>query len=328
LKTKNKKVVMKTPKKIKIANLPTPIQKIEFRGTQFLIKRDDYTGTELTGNKIRKLDYILADVKKKNADYLFTSGGDQSNHARATAIAARQIGVKTKLFLWGSETQNPDGNLFLDQLVGTEIVYLSKNDYANVSSIMLEESKKLQKEGHKVYVLPSGGSTPLGLWGYINFMNELKEQKKLTKIKGILSAYGSGGTSAGMLLGAALLGSKIKIYVVNVLDDPEFVRSAIIQLVEDAIVDFKLKVKVNYDNLIILDGYSEEGYKNIIDEKLKVIKELFQTTGILLDPTYTGKAFYAFYENFLKEKKNCKILFVHTGGIFGVFPKRKKYLEA
>lgn len=319
---------MITPKKINIANLPTPIQKVEFRGTKFLVKRDDYTGTELTGNKIRKLDYILADVKKKKADYLFTSGGDQSNHARATAIAARQIGVKTKLFLWGKKTNNPDGNLFLDQLVGTEIVYLSKKEYLDVNNIMLKESKRLQKKGHKVYITPSGGSTPLGLWGYMNFMNELKEQGSLSKIKGILSAYGSGGTSAGMLLGAAIIKSNVKIYVVNVLDDPEFVRNTIINLVEDTIKDFKIDVKVNYKNLVILDGYSEEGYKNISDKKLKVIKEFYQSSGILLDPTYTGKAFYAYYENFLKGNKNSNILFVHTGGIYGVFSKRKKYLEA
>jgi D-cysteine desulfhydrase len=318
---------MKHPIKMHIANLPTPVQKVEFMGTKFLIKRDDFTGAELTGNKIRKLDYILADVKKKKADYLFTSGGDQSNHARATAIAARQIGVKTKLFLWGKDTKNPDGNLFLDQLVGTEIVYLSKKEYANVNSIMLAESKRLQKKGHKVYIAPSGGSTPLGVWGYINFINELKEQNQLSKIKGVLAAYGSGGTAAGMLLGAAMNNSKIKVYSVNVLDDPEFVRTTITNLVEDAIEEYKIDVKVNYNNLIILNGYSEEGYKNIEDKKLKIIKEFFRSTGILLDPTYTGKAFYAYYDNFLKDKKRTNVLFVHTGGIYGVFAKRKKYLE-
>ena len=319
---------MITPKKLNIANLPTPIQKVKFRGAKFLIKRDDYTGTELTGNKIRKLDYILADVKKKKADYLFTSGGDQSNHARATAIAARQIGIKTKLFLWGKETKNSDGNLFLNQLVGTEIVYLSKKEYDDVSNIMLKESKRLQKKGHKVYITPSGGSTPLGLWGYINFINELNEQKVFPKTKGIVAAYGSGGTAAGMLLGAAMTGRNIKIYAVNVLDNPEFVRAKIIELVEDALEDYKIDVKVNFKNLIILDGYSEEGYKNISDEKLKIIKEFYQVSGILFDPTYTGKAFYAYYENFLKSKKSSNVMFLHTGGIYGVFPKRKKYLEA
>ncbi len=318
---------MITPQKLNIANLPTPIQKVEFRGAKFLIKRDDYTGTELTGNKIRKLDYILADVKKKKADYLFTSGGDQSNHARATAIAARQIGVKTKLFLWGKESKNSDGNLFLNQLVGTEIVYLSKKEYEDVNNIMLKESKRIQKKGHKVYITPSGGSTPLGLWGYINFIKELDEQNT-PKIGGIVAAYGSGGTAAGMLLGSAMIGSNVKIYAVNVLDTPEVTRAKIIELVEDAIEEYKIEVKVNLNNLVILDGYSEEGYKNITDEKLKIIKEFYQVSGILFDPTYTGKAFYAYYENFLKGKKSSNVMFLHTGGIYGVFPKRKKYLEA
>ena len=239
------------PSKLNISNLPTPIQKVEFRGSKFLIKRDDFTGTELSGNKIRKLDYILADVKKKKADYLFTCGGDQSNHARATVIAAKQIGVKTKLFLWGRDTKNPDGNLFFDQLVGTKIEYLSKKEYENVDAIMLADSKRLQKKGKKVYILPSGGSTPLGLWGYVNFIDELSQQNEASKVKGILSAYGSGGTTAGMLLGAALLKSKMKIYAVNVFDDDHFVREKIIELVEDAIVDYDLKVEVNYKNLII-----------------------------------------------------------------------------
>jgi len=318
---------MITPKKLTIANLPTPIQKIEFEGAKFLIKRDDFTGMELTGNKIRKLEYILHDVKKKKSDILFTSGGDQSNHARATAIAAKQIGVQTKLFLWGKDSNNAEGNLFLDKVVKTDIKFLTKKEYSSVNEIMLEDSKRLQKRKKKVYVLPSGGSTPLGLWGYINFINELNEQTNFKNIKGILSAYGSGGTSAGMLLGAAMLGLNVKIYAVNVLDDPEFVRNKIIELVEDAIFDFKIDVKVNFNNLVILDGYSDEGYKNIETRKLKVIKKFFQTTGILLDPTYTGKAFYAYYDNFLKNKKSSNVLFVHTGGLYGVFAKRKKYLE-
>jgi len=315
------------PSKLTIANLPTPIQKVEFRGSKFLMKRDDYTGTELSGNKIRKLDYIFADVIKKKADYLFTCGGDQSNHARAAAIAAKQIGVKTKLFLWGRDTNNSDGNLFLNKLVGTEIKYLSKSEYGNVNEIMLAESKRLQKKGKKVYVLPSGGSTPLGLWGYINFMDELDQQKEVSKIKGVLSAYGSGGTTAGMLLGAALINSKMKIYAVNVFDEDHFAREKIVQLVEDAIVDYQLKVEVNYKNLIILDGYSKEGYKNIEKSKLKIIMELYKSTGILLDPTYTGKAFYAYYKEFLQGKKSSNIMFLHTGGLFGVFSKRKNYLE-
>jgi len=317
---------MSEPKRMSIANIPTPIQKVNFDSAQFLIKRDDLTGSLLSGNKIRKLEYILADVKKKKADYLFTCGGDQSNHARATAIAAKQIGFKTKLFLWGNDTKNADGNLFLDKLSGSEIKYLSKSEYDNVIPIMLKESKRLQKRGKKVYILPAGGSTPLGIWGYINFMEELSEQVDLKKAKGILSAAGSGGTSAGMLLGTTMLELNLKIYGVNVVDDAETTREIIIELVETCIEEYNLKVKVDYRNLVILDGYSSEGYKSIADNKLKLIRTFFQSSGILLDPTYTGKAFYAYHENFLKGKRKSNIMFLHTGGIFGIFSKRRKYL--
>ncbi len=317
---------MSEPKRMSIANIPTPIQKVKYDGAQFLIKRDDLTGSLLSGNKIRKLEYILADVKKKKADYLFTCGGDQSNHGRATAIAAKQIGVKTKLFLWGSDTKNADGNLFLDKLSGSEIKYLSKSEYDNVIPIMLKESKRLQKRGKKVYILPAGGSTPLGIWGYINFMEELSEQVDLKKAKGILSAAGSGGTSAGMLLGTTMLELNLKIYGVNVVDDAETTREIMIELVETCIEEYNLKVKVDFSNLVILEGYSAEGYKSIADNKLKLIRTFFQSSGILLDPTYTGKAFYAYHENFLKGKRKSNIMFLHTGGIFGIFSKRRKYL--
>ncbi len=231
------------------------------------------------------------------------------------------------MFLWGSDTKNADGNLFLDKMSGTAIKYLTKKRYDNVASEMLKDSRRLQTKGKKVYVLPAGGSTPLGIWGYINFIQELNEQIDLSKMKGILSAAGSGGTSAGMLLGSALLGLNLKIYGVNVVDDAETTRSIIIRLVEDCINDFKLKVKVDYNNLVILDGYSTEGYKSIADNKLKLIKRFFQSSGILLDPAYTGKAFYAYNENFIKGKKRSNVLFLHTGGIFGIFSKRRKYLE-
>ncbi|MCG7851038.1 MAG: pyridoxal-phosphate dependent enzyme [Methanosarcinaceae archaeon] len=196
----------------------------------------------------------------------------------------------------------------------------------NVTTEMISDSKRLQKKGKKVYVLPSGGSTPLGIWGYINFMRELNEQIDLKKLSGILSSVGSGGTSAGMLLGAAMLGLNLKIYGVNVVYDAETTRAIIVELVEACNEEYNLKVKVDYNNLVILDGYSAEGYKSIADNKLKLIKELFQSTGILLDPTYTGKAFYAYHENFLKGMKRSSILFLHTGGIFGIFSKRRKYL--
>ncbi len=317
---------MKIPKKISLAQIPTPLQEIKFEGKNFLIKRDDLTGCELSGNKIRKLEYIIEDAKREKADIIFTCGGDQSNHARATTIAAKKIGLNTKLFLWGKENSNVNGNLFLNKMFGAEIKYLNKADYDKVNDIMFEERIALLKKNKNAYVLPEGGSTTLGIWGYINFFGELKKQINLSNIDSIVAASGSGGTAAGMLVGAALNKLNVKIVAVNVLYNKEEIKKKILQLAEGCILDYKLKCKINPDNLIILDGYSREGYKNITQSKIKLIRKFAAETGILFDPAYTGKAFYAFYENYLMAGKGRKNIFVHTGGLFGVFGRTKDYL--
>jgi D-cysteine desulfhydrase len=317
---------MKIPQKINLANIPTPFTQIEFNGCKFFIKRDDLTGVELTGNKVRKLEYLLFDAKKKKANYIFTSGGDQSNHARATCIAANAVGLKSKLFLWGNQNQTPDGNLFLDKLTGAEIKFLNKKEYKNVNEIMLEEQKLFLKKKLNSFVIPSGGSSSLGIWGYINFVKELSEQTDLKKFYGILAATGSGGTAAGMIVGQAILGLVFKIFCVSVIDKKDVIKETIISLAEKNIKEFDLKVKPNYNNLEIFDNYSEEGYKNITQQKIDVINEFFKKTGILFDPTYTGKAFYAYNENFINSRKDNKVIFLHTGGIFGAFSKKENYL--
>ncbi len=316
---------MKEPKKVNLANIPTPIVKSHFNGCSFLVKRDDYTGVEYSGNKIRKLEYLLFDAKKKKSKYIFTSGGDQSNHARATCIAASFLGLKTKLFLWGNSNQKGDGNLFLDKLTGAEISFMSIKEYKNVNEIMLEESKK--KKYKEAYIIPSGGSSTLGIWGYVNFVKELSAQINMKKIKGIFLTAGTGGTAAGILIGLKLLGLNKKVFATNVVYGKDESIEKIVDLSDQCIKDFKIKIKVNFKNLEILDGYSEEGYKNITPEKINVIKNYFKESGILLDPTYTGKAFFAYNELLLSGRKKSDILFLHTGGLFGAFAKRKNYLD-
>jgi len=318
---------MITPKKIQLANIPTPLQKINFQDKNFLIKRDDFTGMELSGNKVRKLEYLIYQAKKEKSDMVFTDGGEQSNHARATVIAAAQAGIKSKLFLWGKDKNNADGNLFLDKFLGAEISFLNKKEYANVNDIMFEERKKLLKKDKKVFVIPEGGSTTLGIWGYVSFVSELQKQVDLKSIKGILVAAGSGGTAAGLLVGLALIKSNLKVYAVNVLYPKNVIRKKIIQLAEGCKLDFKLSCKKNEGNLEILDGYSEEGYKKITNDKLELIKKFAKSTGIILDPAYTGKAFKAYYENFLLKNQGMKVIFLHTGGLYGVFGKRKEFLQ-
>ncbi len=319
---------MRIPKKIDLAFTPTPVQKLKFMGKEFLIKRDDLTGIELCGNKVRKLEYLIYQAKKEKADFVFTDGGEQSNHARATVIASAMNGIKSRIFLWGKESKSPQGNLFLDRLFGADIKYLNKKDFLRVNDIMFEERKKLVKKGKSVYVIPEGGSTTLGIWGYVTFVDELKKQIPIKKLEGIVLAAGSGGTAAGLLVGAALNKLNLKVYAVNVLYDKKTITKKIQRLAEGCILDYKLPCKINHDNLVILDGYSSEGYKHINNDKLSLIKKFAQTTGILLDPAYTGKAFTAYNEQFLSKNKGKKVLFLHTGGLFGVFGKRENYLKA
>jgi len=317
---------MKTPGRIALANLPTPVQKRKFSDCDFLIKRDDLTGLEMSGNKIRKLEYLLHEAKRKKANIVFTCGGIQSNHSRATAVAAASMGIKSRLYLWGKEPKNFTGNILINKVVNADLKYITRREYGFVDQIMHKDAVKLEKKGKRVIIIPEGGSTSLGIWGYIHFINELKKQTDLRKTKGILLAAGSGGTAAGLIVGVLLNKLNIKIFGVTVLYEKDLLIEKINNLVEQCIKDYKLDVRPDLSNLEILDGYSSEGYTNITDEKITVIKDFASQNGILLDPAYTGKAFYAYNENFLEGKKKTNVMFVHTGGIYGIFPKRKRYL--
>jgi D-cysteine desulfhydrase len=319
---------MKELKKINLAQIPTPLETYTFENNKFLIKRDDLTGCELSGNKIRKLEYLLFDAKSKKADIIFTCGGEQSNHARAVTISAKRIGLPTKLFLWGKKNSKVSGNLFLNVINNTEIKYLNKTEYENVNQFMANESIQTKKRKNlNAYVIPGGGSNVIGVYGYFNFIKELENQIDIKKLDGIVVAAGSGGTAAGLLTAISYYKIKTEIFAVNVLYDSDTIRNKITSLAQAFIDEFKLKVNLLNNKLVILDGYSEEGYKKISDEKIKLIRKFVGETGILFDPAYTGKAFFAYYHHFLKNNLGMRYLFVHTGGLFGVFGREKEYLQ-
>lgn len=314
--------------RMKLANLPTPLQKVSYDNYDFYIKRDDFTGLEFSGNKIRKLEYLLYDAKRKGADTIFTCGAAQSNHARAAAVSAIPAGFETRLFLWGTDTRNAEGNLFIDKFLGADLTFLNKKEYMKVDEVMLAEKEKYEKRGKKVYIIPSGGSSEVGILGYINFIYELSEQRGAASLNGILNACGSCGTSAGLLVGTALYNWNIKIYAVPVIHNAEDAQHEILRLAQKVVDKYKLQVRLDENRLEVLGGYSKEGYKNITAKKVKRMKDFARGTGIIFDPAYTGKAFNAYYDTFIKPGDTKKIMFLHTGGFFGSFSKRKEYLSA
>ncbi|MEE4264373.1 MAG: D-cysteine desulfhydrase family protein [Desulfobacteraceae bacterium] len=324
------------PPQIHLANLPTPVQPLrrlgEKYGVELYIKRDDLTGIGLSGNKIRKLEFVLADALAQKADTVITCGGAQSNHCRATAIAAAMLGLNCRLILRTPDPANPpgpEGNILLDRMAGAEIVWITPDEYKQRDEFMAREATLLQASGRKVYTIPEGASNALGSLGYVRAMEELVNDIANTLGGGnqsctIINAAGSGGTSAGLILGAKIFDVNARIAAVNVCNDRNYFVRTIGKICEQAIADYHLNL--NFDSqrdVDIIDGYVGLGYALSQTEELELICEVARTEGVFLDPVYTGKAFFGMIQE-LKRDSKCfgeRIIFLHTGGIFGVFPK-------
>jgi len=320
------------PSRISLANLPTPIEKLDrltqkWGGPDIYVKRDDLTGIALSGNKIRKLEFVIAEAQARGADLLITCGGIQSNHARATAVAAIKSGMKSYLVLRGQEGDEVDGNLLLDFLVGAKVKYITAEDYSTrVDEIMAELAEDLKKQGYHPYVIPEGASNELGAIGYLAATEEIVEQLNKLKldIDYIVCAVGSGGTHAGLLLGQKLYNQKYKVIGFNVCDDEAYFIAKISRISKGAIDRFSFKVDFKNDDVKIIDGYVGEGYALNRQEEIDFIKQVALEQGLILDPVYTGKTLFGLKDQISKGrfKKGEKILFIHSGGLFGLFPKR------
>lgn len=304
--------------RIDLAIKPTPVQflrKVSAEyGFDLYIKRDDLTELLGSGNKIRKLEYLMGDALKQGATTIFTSGGLQSNHARATAYVSRKLGLKPVLFLRKGE-KVLNGNLLLDMLFGAEIVEVSSEEYENIDEIFLEYKKEKEKRGEKVYIIPEGGSNALGALGYFNMVMELKDQIDVESFEAIVCAVGSGGTIAGISAALSFLGYRVPVIGVNVTTkNADYFVEKVKKIVKDM---GKLGVEAKEPRFEIVDSFRGPAYAVPSDEDVNVIKEIATKEAIVLDPVYTSKAFRGTLEMFRSSGK--RILFVHTGGIFGVF---------
>jgi len=328
-------VILTYPKRIPLAQLPTPVrparQLSAELGTELLWKRDDLTGSTLTGNKVRKLEFLIADAMEAEADTLLTCGGEQSNHCRATAVAAAELGLRTQLLLRTRDPKAPpatEANLLLDRLVGAEIRWLSHEDYRRRAQIFFEVEAALRAAGRRPYVIPEGGSNALGAWGYIRCVEELAAQLPADEAATLVYAAGSGGTGAGLILGVKLLRLKWRVVGVNVCDDRDYFVRVIGALVEDAIERYQLDVRFARSEIEIIDGYVGAGYARSQPAELASLCQVARKEGLVLDPVYTGKAFFGMASELKRDPRRFgdRIVFLHTGGVFGLFPKTAELL--
>ncbi len=321
------------PARVLLANQPTRGHWLRTApsGVRVWLKRDDHTGSELMGNKVRKLEYLMAEARAVEATHVITCGGEQSNHARATAFAAVQLGMQPVIVLRCDDPAKPPaptGNILLDHLVGAQIRWITRPAWKQRTELMEAEAVAIRAKGGRPYIVPEGGSNALGSWGYIRAMRELADDladiASPDKPVTVVYACGSGGTGAGLVLGAKLFGLAargIRVAGVNVCDDRRYFVDGIGAICADAERRWQLGANVTEADIDIVDGHVGLGYARSRPEELATIHALCRTDGVVLDPVYTGKAFHGVVTELARDpaRFGSAIAFVHTGGMFGAF---------
>lgn len=323
------------PNKITLANLPTRIEKLERfseqLGLNVFVKRDDMTGTEWSGNKIRKLEFSVREALDQGADTLITCGGLQSNHCRATAAVAARLGMQSCLVLRTDDPNIlPDGNHLLDRMLGARIHFITPQDYrSRRSEIMQEIGSEYAKAGRKAYIIPEGASNGIGTFGYLSCMQEIVQQEQELGVifDTLVDAVGSGGTLAGLAFANKLYHLGKRVVGINVCDDASFFQNRVAQITAEAAGYLGSDAVLDPGEVEVLDGYVGRGYALSRKEELDFIRDFARLEGLVLDPVYTGKCLYGFTEEVKKGsfQTSQNVLFIHTGGLLGLFPVREQF---
>jgi D-cysteine desulfhydrase len=320
------------PQRLELAQLPTPVVELRNLTRQLgvgrvLMKRDDLTGLEVTGNKVRKLEYLVADAHAKGCDTLVTNGGYQSNHCRATAAVGARLGMRVRLILRSPQASpENDGNLFLDRLFGADVSVHSPQEYNQRRQALIDNTMEAERRaGRKPYFFPVGGSVPLGCWGYIRCVHELVEQLGREAKLDLFVPVSSSGTHCGVMIGRALFGcDNWRTIGVPVSDSIEYFRTDLRRLERETNAAFRLGLGEQQTPIELLDGFIGEGYAIPTRESIETLQLLARTEGILLDPTYTSKAMAGFVHAIRNGmiRDGAMPGFLHTGGAFGLMARR------
>ena len=303
--------------RVSLGVLPTPIQKLEnisrILGTQVYVKRDDLTGLGLGGNKVRKLEYLLAQARKQGAAVVFTTGGAQSNHAMLTAAAARKLGMTPILILKKRGVTARQGNQLLEHLMGVDVRFMDTNDYADIYAEMDRVGAAL---GRPYYKIPCGGSNALGTLGYVDCVREIRDQGM--QFDHIICAEGSGGTMAGLALGAKLYLPGTRVTGMMVDTDP--FEEITVRLMREAAALLCADVQVSAADFDLRD-LCGPGYAIPSQEGNAAVAMMAENEGLFLDPVYTGKAFAGLIAMAREGKLTPadRVLFLHSGGAGGLF---------
>lgn len=308
--------------RVQICSLPTPIQYMSrlsehLGGLKVFVKRDDLTGIALGGNKNRKVEYLLGDALEKGADTIITEGTLTSNHCLQATAGAAKVGLDYEIVL----SDAPIGekipmNLFLNELLGTKIHRVKTS--AERKPKMLEIASKLEKAGNKAYIIPSGGSDKVGIFGYVKFMQEIAQQSKEMGVTFDYFVHGAGsaGTQAGSIVGKKLFYPQLEVIGINAGYPQEQVVTKTKAIIQEFEEEYSLQLEVKDSEIIVLDDFIGEGYEVLSEKIIKTVRLVAKLEGIFLDPVYNVKAMIGIMglakRNYFKE--NAQILFLHSGG--------------
>ena len=309
--------------RIKLGHFPTPIEHLKnvskfLGGPNIYIKRDDCTGLATGGNKTRKLEFLMPDAIKNNAELVVTLGAVQSNHARQTAAACALLGLKCLIILEQRlkdppETYMNSGNVFLNKLFGADVKVCPKNE--NVFEYCEKYIQDIKSKGTNVYFIPGGGSNEIGSLGYVECMNEIMKENKKYNFSQIIHATGSAGTQAGLLAGKKYFNSNIPINGICVRHDKKTQEDKVYNEAKETCKKIECDILEKSD-VIAFDEYIGTGYGEPTEGMIEATKLLAKKEAILLDPVYSGKAFAGLI-GLIRNKtftKKDNILFIHTGG--------------
>lgn len=305
--------------------LPTPLERMynleKYLGISNLyIKRDDLTGLGLSGNKVRKLEFLVQDAINKGCTTLLTYGGPQTNHGRLTAAAAVKKGMKCILILEGKKPEYCSGNIILDKLMGADLYFTEDDPQAKAREVI----EQYEKNGEKIYEIGPGGSNDVGVLGYIFMVKELIEQFEEQKIspKYLVTASGSLGTFCGLWLGAKYFNAEFDVVPVAVNPKTKFREKLAADLINQASAKYNMGITCTEEELKINMNYAGLGYNIPDKDTQEAMRILSATEAIFVDPCYTGKSFYGYLDLVQNTFGNgAGAVYLHTGGVPAIWTK-------